>query len=400
MNINFKQPKYLLPAIVLPFLLLFFYVYHSSMAGKKKTERKEQTGINSSVGDVAPDIKKKKLADKLDAYRNKYKEADGYTAVSPIPSEQSGKTGYNTAYTDKEKQQLDSISRAMKQKYAVLQMQRAGGSRHTTGISAQDKSLTNALNQLSARQQNSPVSRSQPVANHEKDPMEIFKQQMAYMDSVGKMNDPAYKAEKQKKELQAKADAARAGEKVLEVKKADGISSDFNTVIPERTETFITAIIDENVTGYAGSRLRLRLLDDIRAGNVLVKKGAYLYALISGFSGQRVALTIKSILYNGQLLPVKLDVYDMDGLAGLYVPSSQFRDFTKDLGTNTIQGVSIDGNSQNGSQFLMSTADKLFQSTSTAIASAIRKNKAKIKYNSYLYLIDEHAQQAAQQTTH
>lgn len=400
MNINFKQPKYLLPAIALPFLLLFFYVYHSSTAGKKEAGRKKQTGINSSVGDVAPDIKKKKLADKLDAYRNKYKEADGYTAVSPIPAEQSGKAGYNTAYTDKEKQQLDSISRATKQKYAVLQMQGAGESHHKTGISTQDKSLANALNRLSERQQNNPAYRSQPVTSHEKDPMEIFKQQMAYMDSVGKMNDPAYKAEKQKKELQAKADAARANEKVLEVKKADGVSSDFNTVMPERREAFITAIIDENVTGYAGSRLRLRLLDDIRAGNVLVKKGAYLYALISGFSGQRVTLTIKSILYNGQLLPVKLEVYDMDGLAGLYVPSSQFRDFTRDLGTNTIQGVSIDGNSQNGSQFLMSTADKLFQSTSTAIASAIRKNKAKIKYNSYLYLIDEHAQQAAQQATH
>src|SRR6185312_14635223 len=91
---------------------------------------------------------------------------------------------------------------------------------------------------------------------------------------------------------------------------------------------------------------------------------------------------------SGQLLPIKLEVYDQDGLAGLYVPDSQFRDFTKDLGTNTIQGVSIDNGSSTGSQFLMSTADKIFESTSGAIASAIRKNKAKIKYNTYVYLID------------
>jgi hypothetical protein len=36
----------------------------------------------------------------------------------------------------------------------------------------------------------------------------------------------------------------------------------------------------------------------------------------------------------------------------------------------------------------MSTTDKIFESTSSAIAGAIRKDKAKIKYNSYIYLID------------
>jgi hypothetical protein len=40
--------------------------------------------------------------------------------------------------------------------------------------------------------------------------------------------------------------------------------------------------------------------------------------------------------------------------------------------------------------------DKMFESTSSAIAGIIRKNKAKIKYNSYLYLIDNEAQQKAQ----
>ncbi len=92
-------------------------------------------------------------------------------------------------------------------------------------------------------------------------------------------------------------------------------------------------------------------------------------------------------------------MYDLDGLAGLYVPESAFRDFTKDLGNNTIQGVTIDNGSGTGSmtsQFVMSTADKMFESTSSAIAGLIRKNKARIKYNSYLYLIDEQALQNAQ----
>ena len=140
-------------------------------------------------------------------------------------------------------------------------------------------------------------------------------------------------------------------------------------------------------------------MDDIDAGSYRVAKGTYLYALITGFSGQRVELTVKSILYENKILPVKLEVYDLDGLAGLYVPESAFRDFTKDLGTNTVQGVTIDGGGTGSvaSQFAMSTASKMFESTSSAIAGLIRKDKAKIKYNSYLYLIDNEALEKAQQ---
>jgi hypothetical protein len=60
-----------------------------------------------------------------------------------------------------------------------------------------------------------------------------------------------------------------------------------------------------------------------------------------------------------------------------------------------VQGVTIDGSS-GGSQFIMSSVDKIFQSTSSAIADLIRKNKAKMKYNSYIYLIDSDELQNSQ----
>ena len=84
-------------------------------------------------------------------------------------------------------------------------------------------------------------------------------------------------------------------------------------------------------------------------------------------------------------------------MPGLYVPSSAFRELTKDLGSNSLQGVTLDGSS-GGSQFIMSSVGKIFQSTSSAIADLIRKNKAKLKFNSYLYLIDNDALQRSQKT--
>lgn len=72
-------------------------------------------------------------------------------------------------------------------------------------------------------------------------------------------------------------------------------SSDyFNTLaVNEKEPTLIKAIIDENVKAVDGSRVRLRLLDDVEIGEIVVKKGAYLYAIMSGFSSQRVKGTVK-----------------------------------------------------------------------------------------------------------
>ncbi|SDP46950.1 Bacteroides conjugative transposon TraM protein [Mucilaginibacter sp. OK268] len=380
MKINFKQPKYVLPLLALPFLCLFFYVWQSTF-DKPKTEVKQQAGLNGNVGNVSADVRKKALADKLDAYRNTYKEADGYSAVNVIPKEVSGNPGFKDNYTGRERQMLDSIDRAMKAKYNAPQSV------------SRDKALAGTLNTMPRRR----ILEPDLPSPKEKDPMEVFKQQMAYMDSVGKMNDPAYKAEKLKQQAAEKAAQQKSLEKRLTVTRADTSPADFNTVKPAEEDRFISAVIDENVTGYAGSRLRLKLLEDIKAGGNLIRKGTYLFAQISGFSEQRVTLGITTILSDGKILPVKLEIYDLDGMPGLYVPSSAFREFTKDLGSSSVQGVTIDGNST-GSQFIMSSVDKLFQSTSSAIAGLIRKNKAKMKYNSYIYLIDTDALQNTQKS--
>ncbi|MBS1527803.1 MAG: conjugative transposon protein TraM [Bacteroidetes bacterium] len=391
MKINFKQPKYILPLILLPFLCLFFFVYRSSSSGKKNDEK--QRGLNASVGKISGDVQKKQLQDKLDAYRNAYKQGSGITAVNPLPAEKSSNPTFQSGYSEKEQKMLDSINKAMKDKYAANS--RPPDKPVTTQVK-NDRVMLDALNGLRNRQQRA----KEPVGNKpkENDPMDTFREQMAFLDSMNKANDPQLKAEKQKKEAQEKAMARRDAEPKLSVSLAASVPSGFNTVMPERNPGLIKVVIDENLTGYAGSRIRLRLLDDIMVGKYLLTKGAFLYALITGFSGQRVALSVQSILNGDKILPVKLEVYDMDGLAGLYVPASAFREFTRDLGTNTVQGVTIDGTGSGSaaSQLAMSTASKLFESTSSAVASLIRKNKAKIKYNSFLYLIDHDALEKAQ----
>ena len=54
---------------------------------------------------------------------------------------------------------------------------------------------------------------------------------------------------------------------------------------------------------------------------------------------------------------------------------------------NTSQGMNLQ-QAESNSQLVMSLLQKMFQSTSTAVAKLIRQNKAKLKYNTQVYLID------------
>jgi len=387
MKIDFKKPRYIIPLIAIPFLCLFFFVFRNSTEKKGQSELKKE--VNGNLAEISDQAKDHGLSDKLEAYKESFKAADGYSAINTVNTQELPQATMASSYSEKEKLRLDSIEAAIKsQAYLSL----PGRSKSTSTIPApgagvhgqypEDKAVAQALASLAeanSRQRQSPVQ-----SYRESDPMDLFKKQMAYMDSMGKANDPAFIAEQQAK----KEKLPQQSLKVLPVSRSAAEDHAFNTLRANESPQMITAIIDEDITGYAGSRIRLRLLEEIYAGKMLLPAGSYLYARISGFSEQRIQLEVNSVLSAGKILPVRLQVYDMDGLSGLYVPASAFREFSKSLGSSPIQGFSTMGSSQTQSEFLMSTADRLFQSTSSAIAGMIRKNRAKLKYNNQVFLID------------
>ena len=155
----------------------------------------------------------------------------------------------------------------------------------------------------------------------------------------------------------------------------------------------IKAIIDENVKATYGSRVRLRLLDDVEINEHVVKRGSYLYATMSGFASQRVKGSISSIMVDDELVKVSLSLYDTDGLEGLYVPSSQFRETTKDVASGAVSGnmnmnMNTSGTGSSFSQWGMQAMQNAYQKTSNAIGKAIKKNKVKLKYGTFVYIIN------------
>ena len=186
-----------------------------------------------------------------------------------------------------------------------------------------------------------------------------------------------------------------SNEDVQEVVKKVKVTSDyFNTICEnDKEQNLIKAIIDENIKAVDGSRVRLRLLDEIEINEVIVPKGAYIYAIMSGFGSQRVKGNVKSIMVDDNIIKVNLSLYDTDGLEGLYVPGSSFRETTKDVGSGALNNTSaLTSSTTTSSNSLASwgtqAASNAIQKTSNAISKAIRKNSAKLKYGTFVYLIN------------
>lgn len=190
--------------------------------------------------------------------------------------------------------------------------------------------------------------------------------------------------------------AGNVGDKTNQVVKKVKESSDYFNTISRRNapSKLIRAIVDENVKAVDGSRVRLRLLDDIEVGDATVRKGTYLYVQMSGFSQQRVHGTIQSIFSNDNIFSVSLSIYDTDGLPGLYVPRSSFREVSKEIMESATQGGTniIDnnvGNTTGIKGWANQTVQNASQRVMNSVGKIIRRNVVHIKYGTLVYLIDE-----------
>lgn len=186
----------------------------------------------------------------------------------------------------------------------------------------------------------------------------------------------------------------QASEPERVVKKGKSASDYFNTITTASAESskLIKAIIDEDVKAQEGSRVRLRLLDDVEIGDVTVKKGTYLYAQVSGFGQQRVKGSVKSVFSNEVIIPVSLSIYDTDGQEGLYVPLSSFRQTSKEIIGSATQGgtniVDNTGSSTGIKGWASQAVQNASQQVMNAIGKAARKNRVKLKYGTQVYLVD------------
>ena len=150
----------------------------------------------------------------------------------------------------------------------------------------------------------------------------------------------------------------------------------------------IAACIHQDQTLTDGQAVKLRLLEPMQAGNIVVPKNT-LVAGTAKVQGERLDILVSSIEYAGNIIPVELAVFDTDGQKGLSVPSSMeqeaFNEAMANIGSGL--GTSISFAQSAGQQVAMDVTRGLLQGTSGYLAKKFRTVKVKLKagYKVMLY---------------
>lgn len=157
----------------------------------------------------------------------------------------------------------------------------------------------------------------------------------------------------------------------------------FNTAVGSSYQmgtNTIVACISENQTVEQGGRVRLRLLQPLQAGNIIVPANS----LVTGAAvirGERLDILISSIEHAGNIIPVQLAAYDVDGQKGIFVPGSDTRSAAKDAAgmVSESMGNSVSFARSAGQQVVMDLTRGVMQGGTRLIAGRVRTVKVTLK---------------------
>ena len=102
----------------------------------------------------------------------------------------------------------------------------------------------------------------------------------------------------------------------------------------------IPAVIHGSQSLQSGFVIKLRLLKDVYVKGSRIEAGSFVYGVTS-FEEERMKVEISSIQFEKNLYPVALDVYDLDGIKGIYIPGSATREVVKQSGDQSLQSIGI-----------------------------------------------------------
>ena len=433
-KINFKDKKYVFPAILYP-IVLFIGYFAIDMVQTDVSDNdprlKTTDYLNSDLPEANTDSV---LGGKLDNAEREYGQISDLSGVDNVEDDRDSinkKEDYQSQYSDQEaerirqQQQQAQMEEERKLRSMQQRVRQGGGSRRASSDNFVAPVSDSEIEKYEDRR------RQRQIEQINKD-LQGFREGNSYSRSTDYNGNGSYNGYESEDGLptaglgtnngsvnnygsdsnhtngstpsnnESNESSQTEGEVEKVVKKVKTASEYFNTITSSSAEEskLIKAIIDENVKAQEGSRVRLRLLDDVEIGDLTIKKGTYLYAQVSGFGQQRVKGNVQSIFYHDDIIRVSLSIYDTDGQEGLYVPLSTFKETSKEiLGSATQGGTNIVNNSTS-STGIKGWANQAVQNASQQVMNAVnkvvRRNRVKLKYGTIVYLIDGSGQEKKQ----
>ncbi len=395
-KINWREPRYMLPAILYPLLLgagyLIFDIFDVKLA-EKPSEMQTTEYLNPELPQAQ--LRSGDIGSKYENMSKSYGKIQDYSAVENIDRDnETDMEEYDSKYSDSDLAFLDAeAARRLQEMQDQLDASRKRG----------EELMNDTVNE--------PMSEEERIARgreRQQEALDELNKALAEARLKGQKGLDDVPVESDRATVTATASVSSTGtvENDPDAVNVPAEDSESQTVVKARKQTsdyfntlaenepgpkLIKAIIDENIKAVDGSRVRLRLLDDVEINGLTLGKGSYMYATMSGFGQQRVKGNVKSLMVDDELVKVNLTLYDTDGLEGLYVPQSSFRETGKDIASGAMSSQMNLNNGSYGNSFQqwgMQAIQNAYQQTSNAISKAIRKNKASLKYGTFVYLVN------------
>ena len=152
----------------------------------------------------------------------------------------------------------------------------------------------------------------------------------------------------------------------------------------------IRAIVQETQTITDESGVRLRLLEMAKTPSLTIPAGTVLTANAK-FSGGRLQLKVTSIEFEGNIIPMEITVYDLDGQQGLYVPYSPEMNALTEIASNMSQtsGTSIMMTRSAGQQAAGDLSRGVVQGISGYFSKKVKTPKVTVKAGHQIFLVSK-----------
>ncbi|MFC0425170.1 conjugative transposon protein TraM [Chryseobacterium scophthalmum] len=150
----------------------------------------------------------------------------------------------------------------------------------------------------------------------------------------------------------------------------------------------IKACVHETQTVIGETGVRLRLLEPAQTPQRTIPKGTIVTANAK-FQNGRLQLKITSIELEGNIIPVDITIYDLDGQQGLYVPYSPEMNALTEMAGNMSQqsGTSLMLTQSAGQQVAADLSRGVVQGISGYFAKKVRTPKVTLKAGHQVFLL-------------
>lgn len=341
---NVKSRKMLLvfPILVIPFLTMAFWALGGGKG--KKEEKSEVKGLNLELPDAR--LNEDKLMDKLSFYEKADKDSlkleewmrsDPYFKRDTMPVLPTELEELSTVTAGKYNQRLNTspyekgMSNPEDQIMQKLKLLENEMSKTTTNVKEDLVNQSNGNDQFSAEVDRMEQMLQLNNAGNKGDPE--IKQLENTLDKILDIQHPQRVKERSVKNKGAVYVVRKSSGADTIVKGFYSYSDDRELQVAEQNA--IEAIIATNQTIVNGAVVKFRLLNDVFIkGNLVPSNTPF-----SGFAtldGERLNVEIHSIRFGKSIYAVQLDVYDMDGLPGIYIPGTINREVAKESLNNSL----------------------------------------------------------------